>query len=455
MFKKSRRKIVAAIMSILVSLWIGTLCIIYGSSYIEVSSRSRKMLDWHVKLYLPDHPLMEDDIPAAMPTPDTVWETGKEAAPKDRLEPNQTPVPGKTANPSQTPAPGSTFKPNQGKPPFADSPAFQLSTFYSVAISKDGRVLETNNGKTEVYSNEDLEEIARRVLEKGEPYGIQGNLIYRMTDKGPYTLVAFMDNTIIQESMTTLFQYTLIFGGLAIFGLFFLSSYLAKRIVQPLELSYQKQKQFISDAGHELKTPVSIVSANAELLSRELGENQWLANIQYENERMGMLVGQLLELAQTETVAPAMEPVEFSRLAGGEALPFESVAFEKGLSLRYEICRHIQVQGNAPQLKQLVSILLDNAIRHSAPEGEVLLTLESRRSHALLCVINEGKPIPDAQKTQIFERFYRMDTARNSEDKHYGLGLSIAKAIVDAHKGAIDVRCQDGKVTFAVQIPLS
>lgn len=413
MFKKSRRKIVAAIMSILVSLWVGTLCVIYGSSYYEVSNRSREMLERHVELYLLEHPPANGAIPDKPPGPD------------------------------------------MGRPHFEDTPAFQLSTFYSVAISKDGQTLEINNGKEGVYSNRDLEQIAYGILENGHLSGVKDNLIYCMADKGGYTLIAFMDNTIIKESMTTLFQYTLIFGGLAMLALFFLASYLAKKIVQPLEISYQKQKQFISDAGHELKTPVSVVSANAELLSRELGPNQWLANIQYENERMGMLVGQLLELARTENVTPVMESLDFSRLIGGEALPFESVVFEKGLSLQYKITRQILVQGNSPQLKQLTSILLDNAIRHSKPGGEILLTLENKRNYACLIVTNEGEEIPEEQKKQIFERFYRADPARNSESQHYGLGLAIAKAIVDAHNGKIDVKCFEGKVAFAAQIPLN
>ena len=113
-----------------------------------------------------------------------------------------------------------------------------------------------------------------------------------------------MDNRIINESMNTLLRYTIIFGSITITVMFFLAVYLAKRIVKPLEESYQKQKQFISDAGHELKTPIAVVNANAEMLQRDIGENQWLANIQYENERMRLLVGQLLELARTENVQP-------------------------------------------------------------------------------------------------------------------------------------------------------
>ncbi|MEE1219628.1 MAG: HAMP domain-containing sensor histidine kinase, partial [Ruminococcus sp.] len=224
--------------------------------------------------------------------------------------------------------------------------------------------------------------------------------------------------------------------------------------VNPLEESYHKQKQFISDAGHELKTPVSVVSANAELLSREIGDNQWLQNIQYENERMGILVGQLLQLARTENVTSQMEKIDFSRLVAGESLPFESVAFEQGLTLNSNITSNITVEGNSTQLKQVVSILLDNAIRHSKDNGEVYLSLNKEHGLAKLSVINKGDEIPTEQRKQIFERFYRVDTVRNGEDKHYGLGLAIAKAIATSHKGNIEVLCYNGFVEFKVKIPI-
>ena len=262
-----------------------------------------------------------------------------------------------------------------------------------------------------------------------------------------------MDNTIVNENAMTLFSYTLIFGGVALVIFFFLSVFLARKIVNPLEESYQKQKQFISDAGHELKTPISIVSANAELLARETGDNRWLANIQYENERMGVLVGQLLDLARTENVTSPMERLDLSRLTDGEALPFESVAYERGLTLRCDVAEAIAVVGNGTQLRQLVSILLDNAVRHSAGAGEVGLSLKREHGAAVLSVKDAGEPIPEAVRERLFERFYRVDAARNSEGGHYGLGLAIAKAIVTAHKGRIDVLCYDGVVEFRVQIP--
>ena len=407
MFKKSRRKIVAAIMSILTLLWVGTLAVIYISSYHEITSTNLELLEEQSRQYVLNKPF--DGVNPMRPFP------------------------------------------NRG--PHWNTDRFKLATFYSVAFSYDGDVIEIDNDDAEVYSDEELEKLATAVLNKNDASGVMDNLAYYRADKGGYMLVTFMDNTVLSGSMSTLFRYTLIFGCVAIVALFFLARYLAKRIVAPLEESYQKQKQFISDAGHELKTPISVVNANAELLSREIGENQWLQNIQYENERMGKLVGQLLDLARTENVTPQMEYIDFSRLVAGEMLPFESVAFEKGLVLNSNITNGITVEGNSTQLKQLISILLDNAIRHSKPDGEVRLTLTKDHSIAEISVINMGDEIPEEQRERIFERFYRVDTARNGEDQHYGLGLAIAKAIVDAHHGHIEVNCDNGLVEFHVRMP--
>lgn len=410
MFKKSRRKIVAAIMSILTALWLGTLAVIYISSYFEVNSTNLEMLKEHAALY--------------------------------------------TLSKQQGGALGDFVRPTPNRGPHANSNQFKLSTFYTVAVSYEGETLEIQNAKEEIYTNAELETLAQGVLKKSNESGVTGDLIYYRTDKGGYTLVAFMDNTIIRESMGTLFRYTLIFGGVAIVCLFFLAVYLAKRIVKPLEESYQKQKTFISDAGHELKTPVSVVNANAELLAREIGDNQWLQNIQYENERMGVLVTQLLELARTENITPEMEHIDFSRLVDGEVLPFEGVAFEQGLRIQEKITDGLTVRGNSAQLRQLVSILLDNAIRHGKGGNDVWLSLSREHGHAKLSVINVGNEIPAEQRAQLFERFYRVDSARNGEDKHYGLGLAIAKSITEVHRGTIDVHCFNGFVEFRVLIPL-
>ena len=401
-------------MSILVLLWVGTLGVIYASSYFEMTKQNEQMLEMHAEMYAVNQSV--SDFPSFRPRPDGNRDFNHK------------------------------FNP--------ESPRFQLSTFYSVAVSYDGEILEVKNGMSKVHTDEELVSLTESIIKGNRDKGTENNLAFYKTDKDGYTLVTFMDNTIVNENAMTLFRYTLIFGGVALVLFFFLSVFLARKIVNPLEESYQKQKQFISDAGHELKTPVSVVSANAELLSRELGDNQWLQNIQYENERMGMLVGQLLDLARTEDTTPQMEHINLSRLVDGEALPFESVAFEKGLVLNTNITSNIGVVGNSTQLKQIVSILLDNAIRHSKEQGEVWLTLTKEHGFAKLSVINKGDEIPEEQRAKIFERFYRVDTARNSEDKHYGLGLAIAKAIATSHKGHIEVGCFNGFVEFRVQIPV-
>lgn len=415
MFRKSRRKIVASIMAILGIVWIGSLSVIYVTSYFEMSRQNEKMLMAHAQMYDLSSPM--NKLPPERPGP---------GGGKHRFEPGLT-----------------------------ESPMFQLSIFYTVALTYDGEVIETRNDSPTVHSDADLKKMAQDILSGEKEKGREDNLTYYRADKNGYMLIVFMDNTVVNENAMTLFRFTLVFGGIALVVFFFLSVFLARKIVQPLEEGYQKQKQFISDAGHELKTPISVVSANAELLAREIGENQWLSNIQYENERMGMLVGQLLELTRTENVTPQMEHMDFSRLVAGEVLPFECVAFEKGIVLNSNIAKDISVEGNSSQLKQIVSILLDNALKHSTSPGEVYLNLIKEHGYAILSVVNQGEEIPKEQREKIFERFYRMDDVRNSEDKHYGLGLAIAKAIVTAHKGQIRVQCYNGLVEFKVKLPAS
>lgn len=397
-------------MSILVLLWVGTLGVIYLSSYFEMESQNRALLRAHAEMY----------------------SLSQSAAARPPELPGREP----------------------GGPGFmADSPMLQLSTFYSVALGYDGRVLEIRSDQPSLHTDEELESLSLEIMQGSRTDGKKNSLIFYKTDKGGYVLVAFMDNTIIHKSVTTLFRYTLIIGGAALVLFFFISVLLAKKIVRPLEESYQKQAQFVSDAGHELKTPVAIVGANAELLARELGDNRWLANIRYENERMGLLVGQLLELARTDSVSPRLELTDLSRLVSGEALPFETVAYENGMPLRTDIAPGLLVMGSSAQLKQLVSILIDNAVRHGTSGGEVFVSLRAARGALRLSVENSGAPIPPEQCERLFDRFYRADGVRNGEDRHYGLGLAIAKSIVTAHHGSIGVCCHDGRVDFEVLLP--
>ena len=168
---------------------------------------------------------------------------------------------------------------------------------------------------------------------------------------------------------------------------------------------------------------------------------------------MSTLILQLLDLARTEHVTPQMQTLDLSHLVCGEALVLETVAYERGQTLTTDIEQEIQVEGNPVQLKQLVSILLDNAIRHNEPNGKVEVVLKREKRYAVLRVSNEGEPIPEPQRERLFERFYQTDSAR-AHSGHYGLGLAIAKAIVTAHKGTISIHCPDRKIEFCVRFLL-
>ena len=424
MFKRSRKKIILAIMGSLILLFAITLSVILLASYREIRQENMEMLKRHVELYYLEN------------------ETG---GPSD--------APPDTQPDARPDRPGASAPEPPGKPPLDQKPDYQLSTFYSVAFGENDTVIAVDNGEKEVYSEEELIRIAKEILAGNNASGRSGSLSYIAERRPDYTLVAFMDNTVSESGLNTLFRNVLIIGGAAILVMFFISLYLSGRIIRPLEENDQRQKQFVSDASHELKTPVAVISTNAEMLSREIGDNEWLANIQYENERMGGLIRQLLDLSRAENAEAQTEQVDFSRIAAGEVLAFEMLAFEQGKTIQSDVEEGVQLTGNPTQLTQIVSVLLDNAIRHAAGR-EISLTLKHQGHAALLTVTNDGDAIPPDKLKHLFDRFYRVDEARTDDGHHYGLGLSIAKAITEKHGGSITVSCRDGKIRFTVSIPI-
>ena len=414
MFRCSRRKIILSIMGSLILLFAVTLSVILLASFGEIRHKNIEMLERYVAEYSLDG-VTSKQTKDNLPVEKTMG----------RREPS----------------------------PINDRSDYQLSTFYSVAFSDEGKVLAVDNEGRDAYQEEELVQIARKISSQDQRSGRMGNLTYIVEDKEGYALVAFMDNTVSEAGLKTMLRYVFLVGGLAILAMFFIAWILAGFIISPLEENDQQQKRFISDASHELKTPVAVIATNAEMLSRELGHNEWLTNIQYETERMDRLVKQLLDLSHAESAIVPMESLDFSRLVTGETLAFESFAFDKGKTFVTEIEAGLILMGNLSQLTQLVSILLDNAIRHSTGK-EIGVSLVRRPHTALLTVTNDGNEIPAEKIHHLFERFYRVDEVRNSESNHYGIGLSIAKAIAEKHGGNIDVFWQDGKISFTVNLLL-
>lgn len=424
MFNKTRRKIVFTVVLSLLALMAVTLTTIYVSNRIALERESKEMLKTYVERYTLEEPPLEP------------IESGKpDVRPKD--------LPGFPDN--QT----AVRDERRGK----NEPQFQLSTFYSVAYSKSGEVLKVSNGNAALLDEEELLKKASSILKGGRISGKAGSITYLVEERDEYTLVAMIDGTIGDNNQSLLIRQMLIIGSAAMVVLFVISIFIARRIVRPLEENDKRQKRFVSDAGHELKTPIAVISANSEILKRQLGDNEWLLNIDYENERMSDLVKQLLILSRTENEGFEKETVDFSRLTGGEALPFESLAFEKGKQIESDIESGIFVEGNLNQLRQLVSILLDNALSHGSGET-IALSLKKERHLAVLTVSNDAQELSDEQLAHLFDRFYRTDEARTESKAHYGLGLSIAQAITKAHGGQICAEYKNPKAIFTVTLPI-
>lgn len=309
------------------------------------------------------------------------------------------------------------------------------------------------------YTYDEILEYTEEVLQQHTTKGTVEDLIYSVSEVhygefGVGYIVSFMDNSDNIQNFNKLLLSSVLIIVIGLVVIFILSILLSNYIIKPVEETFKKQKQFISDASHELKTPIAVISANAELLSGEIGENKWLSYIQSESERMSKLVTSLLTLTRIEMQSekPQFAKFDICNAIMEVTMPFESVAFESGITLECELTDEIFINGNEQQLKQVVAILTDNAIKHCYYGGRVLVNISQHKSKCHITVSNTGEPIPDELKEKIFERFFRSDESRNREENRYGLGLAIAKQIIDNHSGTISVNCEDGYTTFEVVI---
>ena len=287
------------------------------------------------------------------------------------------------------------------------------------------------------------------------------DLFYLVSDRNGVRTVAFADGSSGNQWKST--ALGLAFGGLGALAAFFLLSILLSRwALRPVEEAWEKQKQFVADASHELKTPLTVVLANTSILlkhpEQSIAQNsQWLESMQVEAMRMQDLVGDMLTLAQTESDAVPLvkEPVDLSNLVSGLTLQYEAVAFERGLYLHDDIDGGIAVEGDRVKLGKLTATLIENACKYAGLGGSVDVSLKRIGSNALLSIHNTGDPISPEDLPHVFDRFYRADKARTQDEGSFGLGLAIAKSIADAHGGHIAVESSYARgTTFTVTLPL-
>ncbi len=286
-------------------------------------------------------------------------------------------------------------------------------------------------------------------------------LRYQIQRSGRYLRVAFADLSWERTGAGRQILTALLLFAAASAGFFAVSWFLSRWLVRPVEEGWRQQQQFVADASHELKTPLTVLLADADILLAR-GEDtvdsqrKWVESIREEGLRMKGLVQDLLYLARGDAGQRARprEAVSLSDAVESCVLAFEPVAFEAGLTLDSELTSGLSVLGDGEELRRLGAILLDNACKYCEPGGRITVTLKGDE-RAVLTVHNTGEPIPAEAQAHLFERFYRADAARSRETGGYGLGLSIASAIVEEHRGKIAVRSAPGEGTaFTVTLPL-
>lgn len=334
---------------------------------------------------------------------------------------------------------------------------------FCVEVDQEGEVtLEA--GENVKVSQEVMEQAVEQVLASGERRGRLNDLglrFLREDDQDGTTQIAFSDLSWEWNSLWRLVFNSLLIGAGALVIFFLISLFLSRLALRPVEEAWQQQQQFVADASHELKTPLTVILANTSIIEGHaqdtvFSQDKWIRYIREEAQRMKGLVEDMLFLAKHDD---ARRPTKsqlcnLSDLVTGCVLRFESVAFESGVELDSEIQPGLTLQGDLDCLERLVMILLDNAVKYAGEPGRVRLELQRRQERGILTVTNTGAPIPQEHLEHLFQRFYRVDGSRSRKEGGYGLGLAIAQTIVQAHRGQIEVTSDEKNGTcFTVTLP--
>lgn len=351
-----------------------------------------------------------------------------------------------------------------GKPIGKAHPKFSPETpyesrYFTVTYNETGDVENTDVSKIASVSREEAQNYAESVMSLNKEHGFTDEYRYIRGNNIRGTYVIFLDcgrkldafhRFLISSIVISAFGFVIVF-----FAIFILSG----RIIKPIAESYEKQKRFITDAGHEIKTPLTIINANVDILEMEIGaDNESLADIKGQTKRLKNLTEDLVMLARMEESETNIQRIEFpiSEVVSETANVFRKLASSEGKEFICKIEPMLTLNGNDKAIRQLVSIFLDNSLKYSQSGGTIEITLLKQNRAICLSVFNTTDfEVNNEQLKYVFDRFYRTDSSRNSETGGYGIGLSVAKAIVAAHGGKITASTKDGKsFTITVAFPL-
>lgn len=319
--------------------------------------------------------------------------------------------------------------------------------YFTVRLHSDGTIVYINTGRIAAVSTSTAAEYAQQLFDSDQKNGFIGDYKYTCVNIADDVMYIFFD---CGRELSTFYSFLFASVAVSVAGIvlvFVLVLIFSKIALKPVAESYEKQKRFITDAGHEIKTPLTIIDANTEVLEMINGESEWSESIKNQVKRLSSLTEKLVLLSKMDEEETVFQMSEFSLsdVVANTAQSFIAVAESKGKTFKVSIQENINYCGNETLICQLVSILLDNAMKYSNENGIVEISLKSNAKNKTLTVYNTTDSIQTGKLNFLFERFYRTDTSRNSETGGHGIGLSVAKAIVNTHKGKITAFSSDGK----------
>lgn len=330
--------------------------------------------------------------------------------------------------------------------------------YFSVLLDETGAVVETDTGQIAAVDEETAVDYAVQILAQDTQAGFLKDYRYLISQEGTDTRVIFLDCGASMVAFRSTLFTSLWVAAVGLAAVLFLILLFSRRLVRPLILGYEKQKRFITDAGHEIKTPIAIIQADSEVLALESGENEWIQDIQHQIRRLSSLTNDLIYLSRMEEDQGRGKflPLSLSQVVTETAQAFQTMAKSQNKSFTIDVQPGLAMEGEEKALDQLVSVLLDNALKYAPEGGEIALALARQGKYFRLTVENTAQGITKELLENLFDRFYRGDVSRDSSQGGYGIGLSIARAVVQAHRGKISAAAKgEDKLLIAVLLPMN
>lgn len=321
------------------------------------------------------------------------------------------------------------------------------SRYFTVFIENNTETYDVDTDKIAAVDQQKAIRFARKIKKNREKHGFISKYRYVKQETSEGITIYFLDCTKSMLSFKTFLVSSIFVSILGVTAVFLLVVVLSKKAIEPVAQSYEKQKRFITDAGHEIKTPLTIIDADTTILEMEYGENEWLSDINIQTKRLADLTNDLIYLSKMEEENTKIEMIEFpfSDVVEEVAQSFQNLATVQKKVFQTDIKPMVSIKGDEKSIRQLISILLDNAVKYCGENGNIRLSVWKKGKNTMMSVYNTTNEMKKENLEHLFDRFYRMDESRNSQTGGYGIGLSIAQAIVIAHKGKIQASSEDGR----------